>query len=244
MEPHVDECVEDLQLNGLMILQKQKGFRFGMDAVLLADFTQVKPGDRIADLGTGTGILPLLLSQKQARSTFEAFEIQGDMADMARRSVALNKLESRIHVYDADLRGAAGILGRETMDGVVANPHYGTLDSAMVSRKPEIRAAKYEDQITINEIAETGAQLLRCHGRMTLVFPARRVLEACDALRLHRLEPKRMRMVCARAGKAPYLTLIEAMKSAKPGLVWLPPLIVADENGRETPEVDRIYHRG
>ena len=238
-----NERIDDLQRNGLRILQKKDGFRFGMDAVLLADFARMKPGDRVADMGTGTGVLPLLLSQKQADSTFDAFEVQPDMADMARRSVEMNGLEKRIRIYEADMRRAPELLGRESVHAVVCNPPYGGRESAMVSRTENMLISKYETDMGIEDILCVCGQVLRDRGRLSMVYPARRLLDLCDAMRRVRLEPKRLRMVCVRADKAPYLTLVEAMKNVRPGLSWLPPLIVLDERGRETPEIDRIYHR-
>lgn len=130
------ERLDDLQRNGLHIIQHPRAFRFGMDAVLLADFTRLRPRERVADMGTGTGILPLLLSQKQPDARFEAFEIQPEMADMARRSVALNGLEERIRVHAADMRAAYELIGRESMHAVVCNPPYGKQEGRLPMRRP------------------------------------------------------------------------------------------------------------
>ena len=116
------ERIDDLQRDGLRIIQRTDGFRFGTDAVLLADFAGVKKGERVADMGTGTGVLPLLLSARAQDATFDAFEIQQDVADMAARSVRLNGLEARIRVHHADCREAAGIIGHERCHLVVSNP--------------------------------------------------------------------------------------------------------------------------
>ena len=241
MQP--DERLDDLQRNGLHIFQKKNGFRFGMDAVLLADFARVKPGERIADMGTGTGILPLLLSQKAEACTFAAFEIQPDMADMAARSVEWNGLSDRIRVYGADMRRAPELLGSESVHAVVCNPPYGKRESGTASPAEERRLATWETDMSIEEIVRVCGQVLRNRGRLSMAYPAQRLLELCDAMRRARLEPKRLRLVCARENRPPYLALAEAVKNARPGLCWLPPLAVLDENGRETPEIDRIYHR-
>lgn len=237
------ERLDDLQLNGLKILQKERGFRFGMDAVFLADFTRLRPRERVADLGTGTGILPLLLSCRRQDVSFDALEIQEDMADMARRSVELNGLSQRIRVHCADLRSAPETFGYESFHAVVCNPPYGKQNGAMKSETETVLLARHERETTIADVARAASALLRTMGRLTTVFPAQRFLELCDRLRQNRLEPKRARMVCAKLEKPPYLVLVESMKNAKPGLLWLPPLIVYDEQGRETPEIDRIYHR-
>lgn len=237
------ERLDDLQRNGLKIIQSESGFRFGMDAVLLSDFTRLKPFERVADMGTGTGILPILLSQKREDCTFEAFEIQPDMADMAARSVAFNGLEKRIRVHAADMRDAAQILGRESMHAVVCNPPYGKQGGALPNPSEQLSLARHEAGITIAEVVAACAAALRNGGRLSMVFPAHRLLELCDVLRARRLEPKRLRMVCTKAERPPYLFLIEAVKNARPSLLWLPPLIVCGESGLETPEIERIYHR-
>lgn len=237
------ERVDDLQRNGLKIIQNPKAFCFGMDAVLLADFARVRPRERVADMGTGTGILPLLMSQKEETAHFEAFELQADMADMASRSVRMNGLEERICIRQGDLRAAYEQIGRESMHAVVCNPPYGKRGGTLANDLQAQLLARHETNCTIGDIARACAAVLRNHGRLSMVFPSHRMLELTEALQSCRLEPKRLRMVCARADRAPYLLLIEAVKNAKPGLLWLPPLIVYHADGSETEELRRIYHR-
>lgn len=237
------ERVDDLQLNGLKIIQNPKAFRFGMDAVLLANFARVRPRERVADMGTGTGILPLLMSQKESTARFEAFELQPDMADMAARSVRMNGLEERICIRQGDLRAAHEQIGRESMHAVVCNPPYGKQGGTLASDLETQLLARHETDCTIRDITRACAAVLRTHGRLSMVFPSHRMLELTEALQSCRLEPKRLRMVCARVDRAPYLLLIEAVKNAKPGLLWMPPLIVYNADGSETEELKRIYHR-
>ncbi len=241
VKPH--ERVDDLQRNGLCIIQNPSAFCFGMDAVLLADFAAIRPGDRVADMGTGTGILPVLLSQKDATARFHAFEIQPEMADMARRTMGLNGLEGRITVHAMDMRKASEAVGVETLDAVVCNPPYGKLGSCLPSETRALEMARHESGITLPEIIGACARVLRNLGRLSMVFPAPRILELCDALREKRMEPKRIRLVCAKADRAPYLVLVEAMKNARPALAWLAPLVVYHPDGSETPELKRIYHK-
>jgi len=243
MELLPGERIDDLQLNGLHIIQNENGFRFGMDAVLLSDFTSVRPRERIADMGTGTVIIPLLLSQKRADATSEAFEIQPDVAEMASRSVKLNGLEERIRVHSMDMRSATDIIGYQSMHAVTCNPPYGKAGSALTSHTEAIKVSRHETEITIEDIVRSCSNVLRNMGRLTMVFPAQRMLELCDAMRRCRLEPKRIRMVCAKVEKAPYLVLVEAMKNAKPSLLWMPPLVVYHPDGTETEEIRRIYHK-
>ena len=238
-----NERVDDLQYNGLRIIQNPAAFRFGMDAVLLADFTRLRPHEHAADMGTGTGILALLMSQKQPDCIIDAFEIQPDMADMAMRSVKLNGLEERICVHTADMRNAWQIVGREALNAVICNPPYGKKGGTLTNDQRTVQIARHETECTIDDITAACAAVLKNHGRLSMVFPAQRMLELCDAMRRVRLEPKRIRMVCAHASDAPYLVMIEAMKNATPSLLWQPPLIVYNADGSETEEIARIYHR-
>ncbi len=238
------ERLDDLQNGGLRILQKREGFRFGMDAVLLAHFTRLRPGDRVADMGTGTGILPLLMSTMEPTARFFAFEWQPELADMAKRSVRLNGLEERICIFGEDYRNAACRLGAACMDAVVCNPPYGKQGCANPSESASQRLSRHETECTLAETAQACAAVLKNRGRLWIVFPAERLLELADALRQSRLEPKRLRMVCVQANKAPYLALVEAVKSARPTLHWLPALIVRREDGTVTDEISTMYAGG
>ena len=165
MELKPGERIDDLQLDGLHILQKKDGFRFGMDAVLLADFTRTRPRERIADLGTGTGILSLLLSHQQPDTQFEAIELQPDMADMAGRSVELNGLSDRIHVHAMDLRQAPETFGYEKFHAVVCNPPYGKQNGTLKSQTETVSLARHEQDTSIGEIVKSAGALLRKIGR-------------------------------------------------------------------------------
>ena len=237
------ERVDDLQLNNLHIIQSEDGFRFGMDAVILSDFAQVRPRENVIDMGTGTGILPILLSAQREDATFSALELQPQMADMATRSVALNGLSERIRVYAADMRDAASLLGYQCAHMVVSNPPYGKQGSTLKNATNSVTLAKHEEDAGIDSWVQSCSAVLRNMGRLCMVFPAQRLLELTDAFRNHRIEPKRIRMVYAKVDRAPYLVLLEGMKNAKPGLLWMPPLVVYEADGRETAEIDRIYHR-
>ena len=239
--PLSDEQVDDLQNNGLFILQKKSGFRFGMDSILLKDFTRIKPNDHVADLGTGSAILPILLSQKECSSRFSAFEWQADIAEMATRSVKYNQLADRIKVYNADLRSAHTMIGREGTDVVVCNPPYGKKHSVLTNENLNKRISRHETDCSINEIIEESSLILKNKGRMYIVFPPHRLLELLDGLRQYRLEPKHIRLVYGKASKSPYLLLTEAIKNAKPMLHFMPPLIVHHEDGEETEEIKQIY---
>ena len=235
------ERIDDLQRNGLRIIQRMDGFRFGTDAVLLADFAGVKKGEHVADMGTGTGVLPLLLSARAQDTTFDAFEIQQDVADMAARSVRLNGLETRIRIHHADCREAAGIIGHERCHLVVSNPPYTKGGAGLVSPEQTRALSRSDSDCTIEEWIAACGRLLKNGGRLCCVFPAPRFLELCDAMRAARIEPKRVRFVVARENAAPKLVLVEGLKGGRPALHVQPMLITHDAQGNFTREMRRIY---
>lgn len=236
------ERLDDLLREGMMILQRPGGFRFGMDSVLLASFAAERAGGvRAADLGTGSGILPLLICARQPGVTFDAVELQPDVADMASRSVALCRMESRVAVHAMDLRDAPGRLGHGRYQLVVSNPPYGRAGGGVKNSSAERRAARHEGEAGIAEVCGSAAALLQNGGRFVLIFPAPRLLELLDAMRAKAIEPKRVRMVHPRLDKAPNLALVEGVRNGRPMLHFLPPLIVRDQNGRETDDLRSMY---
>ncbi len=237
-----DERVDDLQLAGLRILQKSGGFRFGMDAVLLADFARVEERDRCADFGTGTGILPLLLAGRGRGAHFDALEIQTDMADMAKRSVQLNGLTERITVHNRPVEEAEFVIRPGSLDAIVCNPPYGVPGTTLLNPEKTLSLSRHQSDEGLTAWYRMAYRLLRGKGRFHMVYPAPRMLEAMTALSKARLEPKRFRLIYPYAEKPANLVLIEAMKDAKPMLHPEPPLIVYEKDGSMTHELKRIYH--
>lgn len=236
-----NERLDDLMRGGLRIFQRTDAFRFGTDAVLLSDFARVKKRARACDLGTGTGILPLLIYAREPSVRFDALEIQPDMADMAARSVALNGLENAIHVLAGDLNNIRALLPHAAYDLVVCNPPYGKMGATLLNPDDGKRASRHEGACDISDVARAAAWLLKNGGRFCCVFPAPRMLELLDAARRERLEPKTLRLVHSFCDKAPHLCLMEAALNANPGLYVRPPLIIYDQNRQYTPELRRIY---
>lgn len=236
------ERLDDLQREGLHILQKPDGFCFGMDAVMLAAFSarQAERGHAV-DLGTGSGILPLLICARAPHIAFDAVELQPDIADMAARSVAMNGLESRITVHAMDLRDAPRTLGYERYRLAVCNPPYGQGGGSMQNTNPARRAARHESTADIEAICKSAGALLQNGGRFDVVFPAPRLLSLLDAMRGARVEPKRVLLVHPRWGDAPNLALVEGVKAARPMLHFLPPLYVRDAQGNETEALRALY---
>lgn len=236
------ERIDDLQLAGLRILQKEHGFRFGMDAVLLSDFVRVEPRDRVADFGSGTGIIPLLLAGRGLASHIDAIELQGDMAEMASRSVSLNGLEQRITVHTASVESADGFILPGSLDVITCNPPYGVPGTTLLNPSDTLSIARHQSQNGLKGWFSMAYRLLRGKGRFAMIYPAPRMLEAMQALSKARLEPKRFRLIYPAADKAANLVLIEAMKDAKPMLHPESPLIVYEKDGSMTSELKRIYH--
>ncbi len=235
------ERLDDLNRGGLQILQKEKGFRFGTDAVLLADFAAPKPGDRGADLGAGGGILSILMADAQPRARFDAVEWQEDMCDMARRSVAGNGLEDRIAVHHLDVRLAPRALGYSGHSLVVCNPPYNPRGTAPASPEPTHHLARHEGDSTVEDFVDCAAKLLKNGGRAAFVYPASRAFDLMCALRARRLEPKRVRLLIDRPETRPKLILIDAVKGAGSMLDWLPPLFLKNADGSPSDEYRRIY---
>ncbi len=234
------ERLDDLLLGGMKIIQRTDAFRFGTDSVLLADFAAPRKSDVVADLGTGTGVLCLLMAGHVAGPRFDAVEIQTDMADMAKRSVRLCGLEDRIAVHPMDLRDAPVVLGHGRHTLVVCNPPYSPDGTAVASERDAKRIARHAGT-PIEEICLAVGKLLKNGGRAAFVYPAPRMLELMQALSRVNLQPKRVRLIQDRPSATPKLFLLDAVKGAGSMLHWLPPLILKDEHGGWTDERNRIY---
>ena len=235
---------ERLCPGGLRFVYDDALFRPGTDTFLLSSLPRLKPGLRVMDLGCGTGLLALLLLQRQPELTVSGLDIQPEAICLANEAAAENRLTERLSFFHGDLRGVRELFPAGGFDLVVCNPPYGKQNGTLKSQTETVSLARHEQDTSIGEIVKSAGALLRTMGRLTMVFPAQRFLELCDELRRCRLEPKRVRMVCAKLEKPPYLVLVESMKNARPGLHWMPPLVVYDPQGRETAEIERIYHKG
>lgn len=236
------ERIDDLQLKGLKILQDTELFCFGTDAVLLADFVRLKKNARVADLGTGTGILPLLLYGRQEEISVQALELQERLCNIARRSVRMNGLEDRIEVLRGDIKEARSLLYGE-FDAVVSNPPYEKEKAGIQSTDESHRLARFECAVTFEQLCRSAYKLLRSGGRFWLIHRAQRLAELLCCLRESRLEPKEIRLIHSFAGRPAAQVLLSAVKDGNEGLTVHPPLIVHHEDGSETEEIRKIYHR-
>lgn len=236
-----DERLDDLQNSCMKILQKKDAFRFGTDAVLLSDFVMLRSHARVADLGTGTGIIALLLAAHHPSCMIDALEIQPEFCDMANRSVHMNQLQNRIRVVCGDIRSACNLLGRGVYDCVVCNPPYFKLSANLPPENDSRLLARTDALLTPDELCSSAFQLLKSRGRLSVVYPAQSVLDMVKAMQKNRLSPKRIRTVHATSGHAPSLVLLDAVKQGGDQLHWMNPLILKNSDGSPTEEWNRIY---
>ena len=234
----------DTLKNGYKIIQDSERFQFGIDAVLLANFAakEVHGGDSVIDLGTGTGIIPLLMAKKCETSNFTGLEVQKDSADMAERSVGLNALESRIKIINGDLCQVDQQFSRHSFNIVTCNPPYMIDDHGKGNALDAKTIARHEVLCTLEDVVAAADYLLATHGKFFMIHRPFRLPEIFESLAAHKLEMKRMRLIQPFAGKEPNMVLIEARKNAKRRLTIEPPLIVRDDNGEYTVEVQDIYN--
>ena len=239
--PQNGETLDDLQ-NGYYIIQSESGFRFGMDAVLLAEYTEIRSAERVLDLGCGNGILPLLLAARNPEICMTGLELNRDSADLAKRNVAYNHLEEKVLIEQGDIREAVSRFGAASFDVIVSNPPYMIFSHGKVSPNGQIAMARHEVCCTFRDLACAAEGLLRDHGRLYLVHRPFRLAELLHTLREYRLEPKRMRLIHPFADREANLVLIEAVHGGNARITVEPPLIVYDQPGIYTEELQKIYH--
>lgn len=231
---------DDLQ-NGYYIYQPADGFRFGVDAVLLSEFAHIKPGENVLDMGTGTGIIPILLAAKTKGKHFTGLEIQEFSAAVAKESVLLNKLEERIDIVNGDIKEASKLFGNESFNVIVSNPPYMIADHGLRNDADEKYIARHEALCTFDDIAREASRVLISKGRFYLIHRPFRLAELFMTLKKYKLEPKRMRLVHSYVDKEPQMVLIEASKGGNSGIKIEKPLIIYEKGGEYTEELKEIY---
>lgn len=235
------ERLDELHRNGYQIIQNPERFCFGMDAVLLSGFARVKEGERVLDLGTGTGIIPILLAARTKGASFTGLEIQTESADMAKRSVRLNDLEDRVHIVTGDIKEAAGIFGAASYHVVTCNPPYMTGGHGLQNPDQPKAIARHEVLCTLEDVIKQASRLLMPGGRFYMVHRPFRLAEIMSGLCAHGLEPKRMRLVYPFVDREPNMVLLEALKGGKPRITVEKPLIIYKEPGKYMDEIYEIY---
>lgn len=235
----------DTLKNGYKILQDSERFQFGIDAVLLADYASksLKEKESVIDLGTGTGIIPLLMVNKCKTTSFTGLEVQKESADMAVRSVAMNELEGRIQIVHGDLKEAGSLFPRHSFNVVTCNPPYMIDAHGRSNEQDALTIARHEVLCTLEDVVTAADYLLASHGSFFMIHRPFRLPEIFSSLEKHKMEMKRMRLIYPFADKEPNMVLIEARKNAKRQLTIEPPLIVRNDDGEYTIEVQDIYNK-
>ena len=236
-----DERIDDLQRNGYRIIQKKKGFCFGMDAVLLSGFAQVKEGEVAVDLGTGTGIIPILLEAKTKGKHFTGLEIQEEVAEMAGRSVRLNQLENRVDIVRGDIKEASRLFGKASFDVVTSNPPYMNDNHGLKNPELPKAIARHEVFCTLDDVCREASLLLKSGGRFYMVHRPHRLAEIITALKTYKLEPKRMKLVHPFVDKEANMVLIEAVRGGRSMMKVEAPISVYREPGVYTQEIYDVY---
>ncbi|NLM11005.1 MAG: tRNA1(Val) (adenine(37)-N6)-methyltransferase [Clostridiaceae bacterium] len=222
------ERLDDLQLNGLKIIQKTDGFCFGIDAILLSDYVRVEKNSKVVDLGTGTGILPLLLSVKTKAAHITGIEIQPPIADMAKRTVEYNKLSDKIQIVEGDFLKAVDWFGTKSFDAVVTNPPYRKVGTGFVNPSDNKAISRHEIHCTLESLISVSSKLLKDYGRFFMIHRPERLVDIFYSMRKYRIEPKSIRLVHPKFGKPANLVLIYGLKFGNPQLTVEEPLYTID----------------
>lgn len=225
------ERLDDLQIGGLELIQDPKKFCFGVDAVFLSDFVRVRPGENVLDLGTGNGIIPVLLSAKTEARHITGLEIQADTAEMARRSVAHNHLEDRIDIVTGDIKEAAELFKPAFFDVITTNPPYMLADHGMRNPDDAKAIARHEVLCSLDDILRESMRLMQDKSRFYMIHRPFRLTEIMIKMHQYKIEPKRIRFVHPYIDKEPAMVLIEGVRGAKPRVTVEPPFIIYDRNG-------------
>ena len=235
-----DERLDDLMLSGRKIIQRDNEFCFSIDSVLIAHFPNYKRRFKVLDLGTGTGVIPLLIADEVNKIC--AIEINHEMAELARRNVELNDLAEKISVTEGDYRKLRDFFCAESFDMVIANPPYYPVNAGEVNKLEGVALARHEFTATLEDVVTAARFALKFHGIFCMVHSAGRLAEIINALSRHQLELKRLQMIYPKKNRAANLIMIEAVVGGNAGsLKILPPLVIHEEDGSYTDNVKKIY---
>lgn len=239
-----DERIDDLEYKNLKIIQNKNNFCFGIDSVLLSDFAkEIKKNSTVLDLGTGNGIVAILLAGKTEAKKIVGIEIQEDVAEMAQRSVKMNNLEDRIEIINENIKKLKNIFGKGTIDSIVTNPPYKKDNTGSKNINKNKLISRHEVECNLEDVIKVTAEMLKEKGSMYMVHRPDRLVDIIDLLRKYKLEPKEIKLVYPTKIKEPNLLLIKAVKKARPFLKMDKPLFVYDEKGNYTKEILKIYNK-
>lgn len=244
MELKENERIDDLEYEGLKIIQNSKWFCFGIDSVLLSDFAKnIKKDAKVLDIGTGTGIISILLSKKSNSKKIYAIEIQKEVADMAKRSVKLNNLEEKIEIINDNIKNINQYLENNTLDAIVTNPPYKKMSTGKVNVEKNKLVSRHEIECDLDDIIKVSYKLLKQKGEFYMVHRTDRLSEIIYKMKQNKLEPKQIRFVYSSVNKEPKLVLIKAVKDGNELTKVDSPLIVYNEDGKYSEEILKIYNK-
>ena len=239
-----NERIDDLEFKGLKIIQNEKGFCFGMDSVLLSDFAKnIKNNSTVLDLGTGTGIIPILLCGKTNLRKVVGIEIQQDVANMAKRSSQLNNLQDRFEVVNTNIIDLKNIYEKQSFDVIVTNPPYKKENTGIVNEEEKKLISRHEILAKLEDYIKVSNKLLKDKGEFYMVHRPDRLVDIMAYMRQYRIEPKEIRFVCSHENESPKLVLIKGVKNGKSFLKFKPNLYIYDKNGNYTEEIYEIYNK-
>ena len=237
-----NEIIDDLELNNLKIIQNNNGVKFGIDSILLSDFAKkIKKDSIVLDIGTGTGIISILLSAKTEANKIIGIEIQREVADMAKRSVILNKLENKIEIINDDINNIEKYFENNYFDVIVTNPPYQKNNTGLKSENEKNLISRHEIKCTLEDIIKKSFKILKDKGEFYMVHRPERLVDIMYLMRKNKIEPKELRFVYPKISDKPNLILIKGIKNAKQFLKVEKPLIIYNEEGIYTKEVLSIY---
>ncbi len=244
MELKENERIDDLEFKGLKIIQNSEGFCFGIDSVLLSDFAkEIKENSKVVDIGTGTGIISLLLCEKTELSKIYGIEIQEEIADMAKRSIILNNLEDKFEIINKNIKDIFEELEPNSIDAIVTNPPYMKLNTGAQNESKKKLISRHEIECNLEDIVKISYKLLKSKGEFYMVHRAERIVDILYYLRKYKLEPKKIRFIHSKKNKEPNLVLIKAIKDAGEHLKIEKPLVVYNDDGTYTDEILDIYNK-
>lgn len=239
-----NERIDDLEYKNLKIIQKKDGFCFGIDSILLSDFSKnIKENSKVLDLGTGTGIIATLLCGKTKLKKIIGIEIQKEIADMAKRSIKLNKLENKFEIINENIINLEKIFEKNSIDAIVTNPPYKKKNSGIINENEKKLISRHEITATLEDFIKISQKLLKNNGEFYMVHRPERLVDIFEIMRKYKIEPKIIRFVHSNINKESKLVLIKGVKNAKPFLKIEKNLYIYDENGNYSDEILKIYNK-
>jgi tRNA1Val (adenine37-N6)-methyltransferase len=235
------ETLDDILGGRLRIYQKKKGYRFSIDALLLAHFVRLKKGDHIVDLGTGSGVIAIIMAKLWEFCKVIGVDIQEEMVEMAKRSVEINTLINTVEIRRGDLRKIELLFNSQSFDVVIFNPPYRKLKSGRINQNNQKSVARHEIEGTVHDFLKASEYILKKYGRTFIIYPAARIVELLSAMRIAGIEPKRMQIVHSQGVSRGEFILVEGIKGGREALEVLPPLFIYTEGGEYSEEMTGIF---